>query len=998
MARFCNQCGSPLTPKNSECPVCNKGANKKYFDLKRFFKRLLLKTSLFLLVLTILTSSTCISFVHFEIANIPVIAQDMEKFGYSKDREIESDDDSIKTEIECDENNVLKDEIIQNSTELIDTLNTYSKELQFENALSDLEVVSERTIDNARYYRLQQRFKGVPVYGQQFTVATDNDGKVLFQSIEAVDIESNFDVIPSVSIDNVNANIKKFLTDNAIDEEEYEKYIENENSQVLITIYPKSDDFTLTELNNDNLYIYFHENIPLLVYFVSSNGDDKTESFSQFNFVIDANTGEVLATLNNFDQSTVTCYNADGTKSFMGYYDETKNSYYLKDDERNIGIWTYDGKNSATSEPRHMQSSDPYFGNEGGKFDESRYDIGLIFYENVVDIYDFFYESFEDSGYDFLAACYDDGRDNGNNGLASGDDEENIGNIFLGTNTSGDFKTVAHEYTHLITKHIVNWAGKPKNEKNETGAINEAYSDIFAIIADAVVRNNGIPDWTYSDRNIADPMSEGYPAKLSDKEFKYNPIMHFGDWINSNEQKGTYVPLKDGLIEDYSHGFSTVVSHAAYLMNTGLDGQYVALDLNTLASLWYETLYLLPSDCSFVVLRAYMEAVATKQGLTQGQKDCICAAFDAVEITRDTIRDKEIVLVLDTSGSMDGEPTEEMKNACRNFISTTLDLNTYISIVTYADEASTICSSSYNQTSLINAVDSINANGETNIDSGLQNAYSLLKESKAKEKIIVLMSDGQPTCGRTGNELITFADEIKANNIYIYTSGFFSKLEDNKTECQALMESLASIGNHYEIDDISSLSPFFGDIADQISGQQYIYARIACPVDIEVTFNGETLSSNKDSESTRTSFGTLTFEDNQMSSNTSVDDRIKVLRLKADDNYEIKIHGIDSGKMNFTVSYMDETGTYSDSRVINNIPVTRNSEFVTSTAKEKNTVVHADTDGNGIYDINYTVEKDKDAKQYNNNLVYYIAVAWSVVVLSIYILIKSVKYKKKRSA
>ncbi len=41
-----------------------------------------------------------------------------------------------------------------------------------------------------------------------------------------------------------------------------------------------------------------------------------------------------------------------------------------------------------------------------------------------------------------------------------------------------------------------------------------------------------------------------------------------------------------------------------------------------------------------------------------------------------------------------------------------------------------------------------------------------------KKKIIVLMSDGEPNEGKTGDELIEFAETIKNEGIYIYTLGF----------------------------------------------------------------------------------------------------------------------------------------------------------------------------------------------------------------------------------
>src|SRR5699024_10707814 len=116
----------------------------------------------------------------------------------------------------------------------------------------------------------------------------------------------------------------------------------------------------------------------------------------------------------------------------------------------------------------------------------------------------------------------------------------------------------------------------------------------------------------------------------------------------------------------------------------------------------------------------------------------------------------------------------------------------------------------------------------------------------AKKKIIVLMSDGEPNEGKEGEELIAYADAIKSDDVLIYTLGFFENITGDKAYAQSMMERLASDGCHYEVASAEDLVFFFEDMADQINGQKYIYIRIACPVDVTVTYNGETLCSAED--------------------------------------------------------------------------------------------------------------------------------------------------------
>ena len=131
------------------------------------------------------------------------------------------------------------------------------------------------------------------------------------------------------------------------------------------------------------------------------------------------------------------------------------------------------------------------------------------------------------------------------------------------------------------------------------------------------------------------------------------------------------------------------------------------------------------------------------------------------------------MLVIDVSGSMDGTKIEETKKAASKFIDTVLSKDAYISIVTYDNSASLCVDFSNDGDTLNTAIDSIYANGGTNIEAGLALANEQMYYSHAKKKIIVLMSDGEPNDGKVGEELIDYADTIKNRGIYLYTLGFF---------------------------------------------------------------------------------------------------------------------------------------------------------------------------------------------------------------------------------
>lgn len=353
---------------------------------------------------------------------------------------------------------------------------------------------------------------------------------------------------------------------------------------------------------------------------------------------------------------------------------------------------------------------------------------------------------------------------------------------------------------------------------------------------------------------------------------------------------------------------------------------------------------------------------------------------------------RDIVLVLDTSGSMSGTPIEETRKASVNFIDTILQEDASIGIVTYEDSANMLSDFSMDRNALESVVSGIDSGGSTNIEAGLQMARDMLEYSNAEKKIIVLMSDGVPNMGKQGEELISYADEIKAEGTYIYTLGFFESLGD-KASAQALMEGIASEGCHYEVDSADNLVFFFGDIADQINGTKYIYIRIACPVDVTVSYNGETLDSDEENLSTRTSFGSLTFEEYEdETSGDDAEDRIKVLRLKEGTDYDIEINGTGRGKMDYTIGFMDETGEYSDLRKFRNIAITSRTKIDTVATVSNSTVLNVDEDGDGKYDLKYKAGENEFGELVDYTYVIYIA-AGAVALLIV--LIVGVKMRKR---
>ena len=362
-----------------------------------------------------------------------------------------------------------------------------------------------------------------------------------------------------------------------------------------------------------------------------------------------------------------------------------------------------------------------------------------------------------------------------------------------------------------------------------------------------------------------------------------------------------------------------------------------------------------------------------------------------------TSDERDIVLVLDTSGSMSGTPLKETKKASVKFVNTILEEDASIGVVTYDDHAEQLSDFSVNKNYLGEIVEDISEGGGTNIESGLAKAKAMLDRSRAKKKMIVLMSDGEPNQGKEGEELIAYANELKNSGIYVYTLGFFEDMGDEKSSAQYLMEKIASDGCHYEVANADDLVFFFEDIADQINGQKYIYVRIACPVDVSVTYKGETLNSSEKNPMLRTKFGTLTFEENQSTSSQGEEDKVKVLRLKEGADYDVQIEGTGHGVMDYTIGFMDENGEYNDFRKFENIKITKRTIIDTVAADTDKSVLKIDEDGDGKYDLKLSAAENGYGKEVKTRTWIYIVIGSGVLLLIIDLLI-TLKMRKKRKA
>lgn len=179
----------------------------------------------------------------------------------------------------------------------------------------------------------------------------------------------------------------------------------------------------------------------------------------------------------------------------------------------------------------------------------------------------------------------------------------------------------------------------------------------------------------------------------------------------------------------------------------------------------------------------------------------------------------DIVVALDISGSMlaeDFKPNrlEAAKEDAIRFISGRP--NDRVGLVVFSGESFTQCPLTTDHAVLINLINDVKSGmieDGTALGVGLANAVSRLKESSAKSKVVILMTDGINNCGEIPP--LTAADIAKAMGVRVYTVGI-------GTQGQAPYPFLDQFGNkHYQKVDVEIDEDVLTQIATQTDGRYF---------------------------------------------------------------------------------------------------------------------------------------------------------------------------------
>lgn len=635
-----------------------------------------------LLVLCIITGSMTVM-LYKDVFYIPTVSEGIKEYVTNK-KYGEEQNYFVVT------NEAVTDSKIKTAEDAYEAAKSFTKTLGYKNIKEYDYVIpdDEFEVGGYKYYRFHEKFKDVPVVGREMIIIADKDGKSCGASTNVCDLDSRF-----------STSIKDFDKDEVIDSL---KSFEDQGIEVNVNSYTKciySFDRcerpmmayeVLAVVNNMNFRIFIDPEESKIIngYSLDSydkelayelKGDGKDMMMNPQTIYGDKH-GSLYVTSD--PDRRITVYNSDkGTSTIaVEYIDKDNHSYYnrrynpgnaeyIPNDEVCVlydekgDYYEYDKKKEAfVKDDTDIKLED--LKKEGytvfnvnsnqtllpvSSEDKTINDpLAVRLSVKTAQTYDFFKDVFDREGYDgrrgtMFAVCNDDLRNQSDKGFSAGHND-GFSMITFGYDNPMEWDDVAHEYAHSMEQSI-----SKLFYQNESGAIMEGYADFFGELVEDYYMDtmmgeeselNNNCDWMADDRFIAMPVAKEKPTSFMDTYYTKKPKDE--KWEESNL----------GLKNDFGgvHNNSTVISHIAYLM-TNSDDEKEKLSMEEAANLWYRTLFLLPSDCSFSCFRECMELQAANmvksKELTDKQKEYVSQCFNAANIS--SLRyDNEVDIVVNS--------------------------------------------------------------------------------------------------------------------------------------------------------------------------------------------------------------------------------------------------------------------------------------------------------------------------------------------------------------
>jgi len=177
-----------------------------------------------------------------------------------------------------------------------------------------------------------------------------------------------------------------------------------------------------------------------------------------------------------------------------------------------------------------------------------------------------------------------------------------------------------------------------------------------------------------------------------------------------------------------------------------------------------------------------------------------------------------VALVMDSSGSMKGQPLQHARDAAIEFIHQ-LTARDECAVFSFANDVKTLQDFAKDRNACINAINSLEASGNTALHEALFRAAKSLGSRPPGRKVVILFTDGEQY---PPNPAWTLDDGIaEANNsgVPVYTAGL--KSPDYKAEpLQKVAEK--TNGRYFQAESSEQLKGLYQSIAEQLKNQYVV--------------------------------------------------------------------------------------------------------------------------------------------------------------------------------
>lgn len=473
------------------------------------------------------------------------------------------------------------------------------------NGSSNFKIVSQKKDElGFTKLKLQQVFKGVPVFGSVINAHVDKDGVLTSVSgtlapelYDKQSLKKGATVKADAALKNAAADLEKKL--GASPELEHEASAE--------------------------LVVYVKDGAANFAY--SAEFEFLYPEPGNYQYFIDAKTGEVLDSYNQIHEAKPssgggTLTGNDSTATGKGVLGDTKtfntllnnNGSYLVDRTRGDGIFTYDAKNRTRTPGTLWLDSDNVY---NAAYDGAAVDAHAY----AGQTYDYFQDVHNRNSYDGngaqLVSTVHYGRSY-NNAFWSGSQMvygDGDGSQFIPL--SGALDVIAHELTHAVTDTTADLI-----YQNESGAINESMSDIFGTLVEYHFNNN--PDWQVGEDIYTPGIAGDALRSMEDPTLSGDPDHYSKRYTGTGDYGGVHIN-------------SGISNKAAYLLANG--GTHYGVSVNAIGNdkagdIYYRTLtqYLTPNSNYSHFRASTIQAATDLYGASSAEVASVKAAFSAVGV------------------------------------------------------------------------------------------------------------------------------------------------------------------------------------------------------------------------------------------------------------------------------------------------------------------------------------------------------------------------------